>query len=76
MREEKIDMCQAIQEIREESLQEGLREGKIEGLREGKIEVAKNFYRLGIDIEKIAEGVGYSIETVKDWLGLTLDSQV
>lgn len=81
--EGKIDMCQAIKEMREESLQEGLlrgrREGKIEGrqagLIEGKIEAAKNFYRLGIDIEKIAEGVGSNLETVKSWLGLEAEKQ-
>ena len=69
--EGKIDMCQAIKEMREESLQEGL----LRGRREGKIEAAKNFYRLGIDIEKIAEGVGSNLETVKSWLGLEAEKQ-
>lgn len=98
--EDVIDMCQAIKEMREESLQEGLlrgrREGEIEGrqagliegrrqgeleghqagLIEGKIETAKNLYHLGIDIDKIAEGVGFNIETVRSWLGLTPKNQL
>ena len=27
-------------------------------------------YNLGVDIDKIAQGVGYAVETVKEWLGL------
>jgi transposase-like protein len=33
-------------------------------------EDARNFYNLGVDIEKIAQGVGYAVETVREWLGL------
>ncbi len=33
-------------------------------------EDARNFYNLGVDIEKIAQGVGYAVETIKEWLGL------
>ena len=33
-------------------------------------EAARNFYNLGVDIEKIVQGVGYAVETVKEWLGL------
>lgn len=29
-----------------------------------------NLYNLGVDVEKIAQGVGYAVETVKQWLGL------
>ncbi len=31
-------------------------------------EDARNFYRLGVDVEKIARGVGYALETVKEWI--------
>ena len=34
-------------------------------------EAARNLYNLGIDVEKIAQGVGYAAETVKQWLGLS-----
>lgn len=61
--EEAIDVCQAIQEMR-------IEERKIGELNKAK-ETARNFYKLGIDIEKIAQGVGYAVETVKEWIGLS-----
>lgn len=33
-------------------------------------EPAKNFYAMGISVENIAKGVGYTVDTVKKWLGL------
>lgn len=60
---EAVDVCQAIQEIRHEERQMG-------ELIKAK-EAAKNFYNLGVDVEKIALGVGYAVETVKQWLGLS-----
>ena len=56
--EEAVDVCQAIQEIRKESEQKKAQE------------VAGNLYKMGLDIEKIAQAVGYAVETVKGWLGL------
>ncbi len=56
--EEAVDMCQAIQEMRKESEDKKA------------MEIARNFYNLGVDVEKIAQGVGYAVETVKQWLGL------
>ena len=53
-----VNVCQAIQEIRKESEQKKARE------------VAGNLYKMGLDIEKIAQAVGYAVETVKGWLGL------
>ncbi len=61
-KEGKIDMCQAIQEMRIESEQKG-------ELKKAQ-ESARNFYNLGVKVETIAEGVGYAVETVKEWLGL------
>ncbi len=60
--EEVVNVCQAIQEIRRE-------ERKIGELNKAK-EDAVNFYKLGVDVEKIAQGVGYAVETVKQWIGL------
>lgn len=57
--EEAVDVCQAIQEMRMESE------------RKKAQEIAKNFYEMGMDVEKIAQGVGYAVETVKEWLGLS-----
>lgn len=61
-----VDMCQAIKEMRAESESQGR-------LMQAK-EDARNFYKLGVEIEKIAQGVGYSVETVKGWLGLSDDT--
>lgn len=60
--EEVVDVCQAIQEMKKESE----RDGEFKKAREAAI----NFYNLGVDVEKIAQGVGYAVETVKEWLGL------
>lgn len=60
--DEVVNVCQAIQEMRKESE----RDGELKKAREA----AKNFYNLGVDVEKIAQGVGYAVETVKEWLGL------
>ncbi len=43
-----------------------LRDGKLEKAQEA----AKNFYNLGVDVEKIAQGVGDAVETVKQWIEL------
>ena len=60
--DEVVNVCQAIQEMRKESERDG-------ELKKAK-EAAGNFYNLGVDVEKIAQGVGYAVETVKEWLGL------
>lgn len=60
--EEAVYVCQAIQEIRKEERQIG----ELNKAREA----ARSFYNLGVDVEKIAQGVGYAVETVKEWLGL------
>ncbi|MCM1212515.1 MAG: transposase [Blautia sp.] len=64
--EVKVDMCQAIKEMREEERQEGKQEGELKKAKE----VSRSFYELGIDVEKIAQGVGYNVETVKGWIGI------
>ena len=65
--EEKIDVCEAIQKMREESEQKG-------ELKKAQ-EDARNFYNLGVDIETIAKGVGYAVDVVKGWIGLSPDMQ-
>lgn len=55
-------MCQAIQEMRKESEQNG-------ELRKAR-EAAGKLYEMGLDAEKIAQAVGYALETVKGWLGM------
>lgn len=31
---------------------------------------AKNFYEMGFDTEKIAKGLGYTVDTINHWLGI------
>lgn len=73
-KETKIDMCQAIQEMRMESERigecRGEKIGQIRGEDKKAKEAAQYFYNMGIEVEKVAEGVGYSVETVKQWLNL------
>ena len=61
-----VDMCQAIQEIRKEERRLGEQDGELKKAQEA----ARNFYNLGVEVDKIAHGVGYAVETVKRWLGL------
>ena len=64
--EEAVDVCQAIQEMRMEERRIGERDGELKKAQED----ARNFYNLGVEIEKIAQGVGYAVETVKEWIGV------
>lgn len=63
----KVDVCEAIKKMREESEQKG-------ELKKAQ-ESARNFYNLGVDIETIAKGVGYAVDVVKGWVGLSPDVQ-
>lgn len=65
--EEVVNVCQAVQEMRMESEKKGELKGELKKAKED----AQNFYKLGVDIEKVALGVGYAVETVKEWVGLT-----
>lgn len=64
--EEAVDMCQAIQEMRMEERRIGEQDGELKKAQEA----ARNFYNLGVDVKKIAQGVGYAVEIVNEWLGL------
>ncbi|MCI9480206.1 MAG: transposase, partial [Lachnospiraceae bacterium] len=68
--DEVVNVCQAIQEMRKESERDGERRGELKKAQEA----ARNFYNLGVDVEKIAQGVGYAVETIKQWLGLSSDN--
>ena len=64
--EAKIDMCQAIQEIRMDERKIGEQDGELKKAKEAAVEL----YKMGLDTEKIAQAVGYAVETVKGWLRL------
>ena len=63
---EAVDMCQAIQEMRIESERSGEQKGELKKAKE----TAGKLYEMGLETEKIAQAVGYAVETVKGWLGL------
>lgn len=77
--EANIDMCQAIEEMKMEAERDGEERGQRIGEKNGELkkakEAARNFYHLGIEVEKIAEGLGYAVDTVKGWLGLPADAR-
>ncbi|MDE6830370.1 MAG: transposase, partial [Lachnospiraceae bacterium] len=73
--EEKIDVCEAIKEIRMEERRIGEQNGEKRGELKKAQESARNFYNLGVDIETIAKGVGYAVDVVKGWVGLSPDVQ-
>ncbi len=58
--EEVVNVCQAIQEMRKEAE----RDGELKKAREA----AGKLYEMGLDTEKIAQAVGYAVDTVKGWL--------
>lgn len=69
-REGEVDMCQAIQEMRKEEHDMGKQEGRQEGRQEEKQNVARNLYKMGMEIEKIAQAINCDEKIVKQWLGL------
>jgi len=66
--EVKVNMCQAILDMKQKSKLEGKLEGRLEGKLEGKLEVARQLKQMGLSIDKIAQAVNYPIETVKEWI--------
>lgn len=64
--DEVVNVCQAIREIRMEERRIGEQDGELKKAREA----AEKLHEMGLDTEKIAQVVGYAVETVKGWLGL------
>lgn len=64
--EKVIDVCQAIQDMLKESELIGEKRGDLNRAKKA----AQNFYKLGVDVDTIAEGINYPLNTVKQWLGL------
>ena len=62
------DMCKVMEELRVQSFEEGRAEGKELGKEEQARATAENFYKMGLSIEQIAKGCGFSVETVTEWL--------
>lgn len=47
------------------ALKKGMDAGRIEGRIEGKYETARNFLKMGLSPEQVAEGTGLSVSEVK-----------
>ena len=58
--EVEVDMCQAWQDMQMDCENRGR-------IIQAKVN-AKNLYKLGLDIEKIAQGVGCDVDTVRGWV--------
>ena len=54
--EDKVDMCQALRDI------------QMEGRMIQAVADAKIFYKAGVAVDKIAQGLGCDVETVKGWI--------
>ena len=66
--EERVDMCKGIEELMEDSRQEGRKEGEASGaLRKAK-ETACALAAMGLPKEQIASAVGINLEIVKEWI--------
>lgn len=51
--------------VYQEAKQEGREEGKQEGRLEAKLQAVPRFLALGLSVEQIAEGLGLSVEEVR-----------
>lgn len=71
---EVVDMCKAIQELREEERHIGEETGEKRGELKKAQEISRNLYNMGMEIEKITQSVGYTMEMIKEWLGLSINS--
>ena len=58
--EVEVDMCQAWQDMQMDCENRGR-------IIQAKVN-AKNLYKLGLDIEKIAQGVGCDVDTIRGWV--------
>lgn len=64
---QRVDMCQAIADMREEERQAGRQEGIQEGRQESYRRTIRNMLKRGDSLEEIAEILELPIETVKAW---------
>ncbi|MFR5632575.1 MAG: hypothetical protein ACLUFH_06255 [Monoglobales bacterium] len=62
------EMCKVMEDLREESFAEGREEGRAEGRKKQAQMTARNLSVQGLSVEQIAQAVGFSVETVEEWL--------
>ena len=57
-------MCKAMEDLRDESIKEGIEEGEARKAQS----MAQKLYKKGYSVEDIAEMVEYSVDLVQQWL--------
>ena len=60
-----IDNMRSLEDVVDSAWSSGHFEGRAEGIAEGKWEDARNFYKLGVDLDIISKATGISIEELK-----------
>ena len=60
------DKISELDEAEKKGIKKGIEKGIKEGAKQEKINNAKNFLKLGIDIETISKGTGLTIEEIKN----------
>ena len=50
----------------EKGISQGISQGIAQGAEQAKIETAKTFLKLGLPIEKVAQGTGLSLEQIQE----------
>ena len=60
------EMAIKSQKAKEEGRAEGLIEGEAKGEKNAKIETAKNFLKMGLSVEQVAQGTGLSIAEIEN----------
>ena len=63
---EGIDVCRAIQELMEDSREQGVLEGREAGIKEGKASIILNMLEQNLPIDKICLFTGCSMEFVNE----------
>lgn len=58
------EMCKAMEDLRDESIKEGIEEGEARKAQS----MAQKLYKKGYSVEDIAEMVEYSVDLVQQWL--------
>lgn len=61
--EEKVDMCQALEELYNDGVEAGKEVGMEVGMEKGRLYAAKNLLDI-LDVETIAEKVGLPLEVI------------
>jgi predicted transposase/invertase (TIGR01784 family) len=59
-----ITRARIMRRARAAALREGRTEGRVEGLHEGRLETSRKVKAMGLSLEQIAEGTGFSLQEI------------